>query len=376
MIHVLIGDILQSKAHAVVNTVNCVGFMGKGIAAEFKKKFPEMFEDYKKLCDAKQVKPGKPYIYYDKSGVVIINFPTKDHWRSPSRLEDIILGLDFLLKHIDSWHIKSLAVPPLGCGNGGLEWTIVGPIIYQKLENLSMPIEIYAPYGTPSSQMDVAFFKQKITIESLNGKEQQKINPAWLVLLEVIDRLSKQPYANPVGRTIFQKIAYILTEQGVNTGFEFNQGSYGPFSTNMKEALKVFTNSNLIKEQMLGRMMAMQVGSNYSDVKNKYQDTMASYSKQIEKTVDLFTRIKSTEQAEEVTTVLFTAKKLKQDKKSKNISEQEVFDFIIKWKKTWDTADKRKAIAETIRNLEMLRWVTLEYSDSLPFDDLEECDLP
>lgn len=376
MIRVLIGDILQSKVHAVVNTVNCVGFMGKGIAAEFKKKFPEMFSDYKKLCDSKQVKPGKPYVYHDKSGVTIINFPTKDHWRSPSRLEDIISGLDFLLKQIDSWHIKSLAVPPLGCGNGGLEWAVVGPIIYQKLEKLSIPIEIYAPYGTPPSQMEVAFFKQKITIETLNGKEQQKINPAWLVLLEVIDRLSKQTYANPVGRTIFQKIAYILTEQGVNTGFEFNQGSYGPFSTNMKEALKVFTNSNLIKEQMLGRMMAIRVGSNYSDIKNKYQDTIDSYSKQIEKTVDLFTRIKSTEQAEEVTTVLFTAKKLKNDKKSKNVSEQEVFDFIIKWKKTWNTADKHKAIVETMRNLEMLRWVNLEYSDSLPFNDLEECEIP
>lgn len=371
MIRVLIGDILQSKVHAIVNTVNCIGFMGKGIAAEFKKKFPEMFNDYKKRCDAKQVNPGEPYIYQDKSGTVIINFPTKDHWRSPSRLEDIVRGLDFLLTHIDSWNVKSLAVPPLGCGNGGLEWAVVGPIIYQKLEKLLIPVEIYAPYGTSPSQIEVAFFKQKITMESLKGREQKKINPAWLVVLEVIDKLAHQPYAKPVGRTIFQKIAYVLTEQGVNTGFEFSQGSYGPFSSNMKEALQVFTNSNLIKEQMLGRMMAIRVGSNYSEIKNKYQGTLDSYSKQIEKTVDLFTRIKSTEQAEEVTTVLFAAKKLKNDKKSKNVSEQELFDFIIKWKKTWDTESKRKALAETIRNLEMLRWVTLEYSDSLPFDDLE-----
>lgn len=142
----------------------------------------------------------------------------------------------------------------------------------------------------------------------------------------------------------------------------------------MKEALQVFTNSNLIKEHMLGRMMAIRVGSNYSEIKNKYQGTLDAYSKQIEKTVDLFTRIKSTEQAEEVTTVLFAAKKLKNDKKSKNVSEQELFDFIIKWKKTWDTENKRKAIVETIRNLEMLRWVNLDYSDSLPFDNLEECE--
>jgi O-acetyl-ADP-ribose deacetylase (regulator of RNase III)/uncharacterized protein YwgA len=364
MIRILIGDILQSKAQAIVNTVNCVGIMGKGIAAEFKKKYPAMYKDYKKRCDAKQVPLGEPYLYQDKSGISIINFPTKHHWRSLSHLKDIIRGLDYFVAHINDWKIKSVAIPPLGCGNGGLEWSVIGPIMYQKLSTLHVPVEIYAPYGTPQSQLTLDFLKQEITTEKLKGREQQKMNPAWLTILEVIDQLAKQPYANPVGRIIFQKIAYILTEQGVNTGFNFRQGSYGPFSSEMMEALKVFTNTNLIKEEMLGRMMAIHVGSSYPEFKNKYREILNTYNKKIEKTVDLFSRIKNTEQAEEVATILYATRKLKNGKE-KTISEQELFDYILNWKNTWSKEGKREVIAETIRNLEMLGWVRLQYSESL-----------
>ena len=143
MIRVLIGDILESKAQTITNTVNCVGIMGKGIAAEFKKKYPAMYEDYKNRCYAKKIQPGQPYPYFDKlQNITIINFPTKNHWRSPSHLSDIIKGLDYFIAHITDWKIQSLAMPPLGCGNGGLDWAVVGPIIYQKLANLNIPIEI------------------------------------------------------------------------------------------------------------------------------------------------------------------------------------------------------------------------------------------
>ncbi len=362
MIRILIGDILQSNAQAIVNTINCVGVMGKGIAAEFKAKFPAMYKDYKSRCDAKQVRLGEPYLFIE-SGVSIINFPTKNHWRSPSNLDDIISGLDYLIEHLSQWNINSIAIPPLGCGNGGLEWTVVGPIIYQKFSKLPVSVEIYAPYGVSQNQLTQEFFQQDVLVEKLKGREQQKINPSWFTLLEVISQLSQQPHANAVGRTIFQKIAYILTEQGVDTGFQFAQASYGPFSSDMMSALKVFTNTNLIKEQMLGKMMAISVGSNYLEFKNKYQSVLDKYAKQIEKTVDLFSRIKNTQQAEEVTTVLFSARKLKKEKSA--ISEQELYDFIIKWKKNWNTEDKHKTIAKTIRNLEMLGWVRLQYSESM-----------
>src|SRR6266540_4183792 len=123
MFKALIGDLFESRAQTLVNTVNCVGVMGKGVALEFKKRFPANFEDYAARCERKQVRLGQPYLYRDPSGRSIVNVPTKDHWRSPARLRDIERGLDYFVRHIEKWGIQSVAMPPLGCGNGGLEWS-------------------------------------------------------------------------------------------------------------------------------------------------------------------------------------------------------------------------------------------------------------
>ena len=127
MFKALIGDLFKSPAQTLVNTVNCVGIM-EGVAFEFKKAYPEMFEDYAARCEQKLVRLGEPYLYLDVSGAMIVNFPTKDHWRSTSRLADIERGLDYFLLHAPKWGITSVAFPPLGCGNGGLAWSEVGPL--------------------------------------------------------------------------------------------------------------------------------------------------------------------------------------------------------------------------------------------------------
>ena len=162
--NVLVGDLLESPAQTLVNTVNCVGVMGKGIALEFKRNFPEMYQDYLKRCKARQVQLGKPYLFPEprEMGQLsllpdpespeqrrILNFPTKNHWRSRSYLTDIEAGLAHLEQHYRTWGILSLAVPALGCGNGGLTWQAVGPILYRHLNRLDIPIELYAPPGTP-----------------------------------------------------------------------------------------------------------------------------------------------------------------------------------------------------------------------------------
>ena len=149
---VLIGDILQSKAQTLFNTVNCVGIMGKGIALEFKKRFPKMFGDYVQRCERKEVKPGVPYLYKTLLLPQIINFPTKDHWKSVSRITDIEHGMQLLLSQYKEWGITSLAIPPLGCGNGQLEWKAVGPLIYRYASQMNIPVELYAPYGTPPTE--------------------------------------------------------------------------------------------------------------------------------------------------------------------------------------------------------------------------------
>ena len=128
-----IGNMFESDVKTLVNTVNCVGVMGKGIAAEFKKKYPKMFDEYTAMCECGIVKPGLPYYYTDLTGASILNFPTKDHWRSPSRLSYIISGLKWFRENYQSLGITSIAFPPLGCGNGGLDWEMVGPIMYEYL---------------------------------------------------------------------------------------------------------------------------------------------------------------------------------------------------------------------------------------------------
>lgn len=159
------GNLLNSSAQTLVNTVNCVGVMGKGIALAFKQAYPEMFDDYARRCRRGEVRPGTPYLYRPPSSNAqldffsvdgssqlsveksIINFPTKDHWRSPSRLEWVDQGLEVLTQKAGEWGLRSLAIPALGCGNGGLDWEVVGPMMIQHLDRLDLPVTIYVPAG-------------------------------------------------------------------------------------------------------------------------------------------------------------------------------------------------------------------------------------
>ena len=249
----------------MVNTVNCVGVMGKGVAEQFKKRFPEMFGDYKLRTDRKLVRLGQPYLYRDLSGTQIINFPTKNHWRSPSRLVDIEHGLDFLVAHYAEMGGDKRCHAPAGLGNGGLEWTEVGPLIYQKLHGLPIDVEVYAPYGTPKHQLAEEFLSSpsQMSLEG-KGRKHGPLKPEWIVLLEVLRDLEAQPYASAVGRRIFQKISYVVTEMGVPTGFQFAKGSYGPFSGDVKLALHDFANRNWLHEEQLGRMIALRSTTQYA----------------------------------------------------------------------------------------------------------------
>jgi len=366
MFKALIGDLFESKAQTLVNTVNCVGVMGKGVALEFKKRYPAMFEDYVARCERKQVQLGKPYLYRDILGKMIVNFPTKDHWRSPARLSDIERGLDYFVEHFSSWGVSSVAMPPLGCGNGGLEWSEVGPLIYRKLHHLPIDIEVYAPFGTPKHELGLDFLcgPAQMNLE-VRGRKHEKLNPEWVILMEVLRELGQQPYANPVGRTIFQKICYVVTEMGVPTGFRFAKGSYGPFAEEVKLALHEFANRNWIREENLGRMIALHVGSQYEQDRSKFREELKRHERKIAKAVDLFSRIKSTEQAEEVMTVLFASRELKQAHPDEEVAEQQLYDYILEWKKSWRNQEKEKAVASTIRNLVLLGWMRLRLSESM-----------
>jgi uncharacterized protein YwgA len=231
------------------------------------------------------VRLGEPYLYEDKSGAKILNFPTKDHWHSASRLRDIEQGLNYLAEHYKAWGITSLSMSPLGCGNGGLEWSEVGPLIYRKLHGLPIDVEVFAPYGTPSTELKMDFLAApaQLSLEG-KGRRHEKMNPGWVTLIEVLKELEDQPYAPPVGRTIFQKICYVVTELGVPTGFEFGKGSYGPFSADVKPALHDLANRNWLQEMPLGRMVALRVGEQFEKERSKHLADIEKHRKTIDKT--------------------------------------------------------------------------------------------
>lgn len=148
MIKFLQGDLLQSDAEALVNTVNTVGVMGKGIALQFKNQYPKNYKLYKEACKKGELKVGEVLVVKDGDILrekYIVNFPTKEHWRSPSEIAYIQQGLEALKESIKDYNIKSIAIPPLGCGNGGLDWTVVKPMIVDALGEIGVDIYVYEP---------------------------------------------------------------------------------------------------------------------------------------------------------------------------------------------------------------------------------------
>lgn len=145
MVTFIKGNIFDSPAQLLTNTVNTAGIMGKGIALQFKQKFPAMFEDYVRRCEHGQVQLGEPYLWEDER-VQILNFPTKSHWKSLSKLSDIEEGLKYLAAHYDDWGVASIALPPLGCGNGGLAWKDVRSLIEKHLGPVpELEVYVYEP---------------------------------------------------------------------------------------------------------------------------------------------------------------------------------------------------------------------------------------
>ena len=156
MINYKKGDLFNDNAEAIVNTVNCVGVMGRGIALQFKKHYPENFKKKKKKCKLKEITPGRVFVFETNSLMnpkYIINFPTKRHWRGESRIEDIEAGLTDLISNIEKYNITSIAIPPLGSGLGGLEWSLVKSKIESALKDIKeVTINVYEPNGAPKAE--------------------------------------------------------------------------------------------------------------------------------------------------------------------------------------------------------------------------------
>lgn len=224
------GDILNADVEALVNTVNCVGIMGRGIALQFKNAFPENFEAYAAACAREEVQPGRMFVF--ETGTMtnpkyIINFPTKRHWRGKSRMEDIESGLKALLSEIRQRGIRSVAVPPLGSGLGGLRWQDVRARIEVALANLEgVEVVVYEPSGAP----DAATMARV--------REVPKMTAGRAALVVLMHRYLNGLLDPFVTLLEIHKLMYFMQEAGQPLRLQYAKAPYGPYAENLRHVLR------------------------------------------------------------------------------------------------------------------------------------------
>jgi O-acetyl-ADP-ribose deacetylase (regulator of RNase III) len=223
------GNLLDAEAEALVNTVNTVGVMGKGIALQFKRAYPANYKAYKGACDQDAVQLGRMFIWdvgaLGRDGPrYIINFPTKKHWRSRSKLSDIRTGLDDLVRQLKDLSIKSVAVPPLGCGHGGLRWDQVRPLIERAFEEVpDVTVLLYPPEGAPAAA------DQPVRTDT------PKMTPGRAALIGIMQRYL--PFAVEITAVDIQKVMYFMQESGEPLRLNYVKGRYGPYADNLRHVL-------------------------------------------------------------------------------------------------------------------------------------------
>lgn len=220
------GDILREDVEAIVNTVNCVGIMGRGLALQFKNKFPQNFKDYQLACTNKEVQLGKMFVHQTGQLInpkYIINFPTKGHWKQNSKIEDISNGLDDLITIIEKYSIKSIAIPPLGSGLGGLDWNQVKKLIEEKLKNINCTIILFEP------------LEQKI--EKSITKEIPKMTAGRAALIGLMDRYLKGLMDPFISLIEVHKLMYFMQESGEELRLKYKKAQFGPYADNLRHVL-------------------------------------------------------------------------------------------------------------------------------------------
>lgn len=229
MIKFTSGDILRADAEAIVNTVNCVGIMGRGIALQFKKAWPENFKVYARACKHEEVQPGSMFIV--ETGQLtnpkyIVNFPTKRHWRGASKIEDVERGLSALARDIKEKGIKSIAIPPLGSGLGGLDWAKVRQLIEAKLCDLDdVEILVYEPKGAPEND------------KMVKNRKVPTMTAGRAVLIELMQRYLGGLLDPTVTLLEVHKLLYFMQAAGEPLRLKYQKAIYGPYAQNLRHVL-------------------------------------------------------------------------------------------------------------------------------------------
>lgn len=230
MIEFKVGNIIAEDAEALVNTVNCVGVMGRGIALQFKNAFPGNFKEYERACHQEEVRPGRMFVHITRqlsNPRYIINFPTKRHWRGKSRIEDIEAGLAALIHEIKTRNIRSIAIPPLGSGLGGLSWSEVRPRIERALRVVpNVRVVIFEPNQT----LDVS--------KTVMLKDVPEMTPGRAALVGLVKRYIAA-LLDPILMLLeVHKLMYFMQEAGEDLRLKYAKALYGPYAENLRFLLQ------------------------------------------------------------------------------------------------------------------------------------------
>jgi O-acetyl-ADP-ribose deacetylase (regulator of RNase III) len=230
MIELTSGDILKDDSDAIVNTVNCVGIMGRGIALQFKNAWPENFKAYKAACDREEVQPGRMFIYDTEQLAApryIVNFPTKRHWKGKSRMPDIDAGLEALVRDVARLGIRSIAIPPLGSGLGGLEWDEVRPRIEAAMQALpNVRVRLYEPKGAPQAD------------KMQHSREVPRMTAGRAALVELMNRYVQGLLDPAISLLEVHKLMYFMQEAGEPLRLNYVKAAYGPYAENLRHVLQ------------------------------------------------------------------------------------------------------------------------------------------
>ncbi len=326
------GDLLKSSAEALVNTVNCEGYMGKGIAYQFKLQYPENNIDYVNACKKGTLRVGKLH-YFREKGKVIINFPTKDKWRANSKIEYIKDGLDELVLLISNLKIKTIAIPPLGSGNGGLIWSEVKCLIEQKLSVLSNDIQIYI--YEPSKN-----YTSQPTVEP-------KLSVSALILMEIKDRLCKFDTQR------LQKTAYFLNIFSSQNYFRFKRHKFGPYDNSIaiiSKSIKEFQKYHNVKDTKEAyRILYNKLISEGVEAK------LTQLFPSIEKAANYVNSISSNHELESLATIVYLIEE------QKSLSKEEIVEQFKLW-------SNDKALRYT--DIEVLQGIDKLYNSNIIDKDL------
>lgn len=331
MIRYVKGNMFECNADCLVNTVNCEGYMGKGVAYQFKVRFPENNKSYIKACKTGELTVGKVH-HYIEDGITIINFPTKNKWRENSRIEYIEKGMNFFVALLPQLDVRKIAIPPLGCGNGGLRWSDVKGIIESKIADLS-------------DRYDFMIFEPSVSYKAIPKKPPQ-LSVSALVLLDM--RLNLEKF----NRLRLQKTGYMVNIFLEEEYFKFEKYKYGPYShaidvvaKNIKEYQEYYgiESSQTTFEQVYRVICSEKVDSRLADLHTAVQ-----------KAAEYVNGIPVDKKLEGIATVLY----LVQNGVSKNRSQ--LVDDFKRWSEDKANRFSDKYISECIDYLEETSIISLD----------------